>query len=335
MKIIRSPIPNDETPSLVMALLPVDIVHYNILIKLPAKSLLRFKSVCKDWYNLINSSKFISIHQKHTLESHDSCDLLLFFDSEITWTWTWTLFYTYLDATNYTSRIRTKMETFEDSFDIVGSFNGLICLKFSGSGFLLCNPVTREYSRLINCPNLFDPVHLRDVYYGSGYDVVSHDYKIVDIESRATEFGQDWIAYVYSTNSNSWKKDQKNHDPIRRWRYPDKSVVVNNKSHWITSNYTPLCSESILTFNLHAEELGEITYPTSLQTDRKLELMVSRGRLCTFATHPIFSNVSMWVMKEYGVVESWTLLYEIVGAQISTEHFRIVTHLSMRDHEEC
>ncbi|XP_074311575.1 F-box protein CPR1-like isoform X2 [Silene latifolia] len=97
----------------------------------------------------------------------------------------------------------------------------------------------------------------------------------------------------------------------------------------------------ILMFDLHTEELRKISYPTSLQRHAgcPLELMVSRGRLCTLAAHYSFrshhSTASMWVMKDYGVVESWTILYEVVGKKISSpQYFEIITHLSRNDSEE-
>ncbi|XP_074313650.1 F-box protein CPR1-like [Silene latifolia] len=332
MKIIVNPIPNDKTRN-IMALLPIDIVFYNILTKVPAKSLLRFKSVCKDWYNLINSSNFRNIQHTHTLESHDSSDFLVV-SSRCGVLVNQFLFYImYLDAPNYT---HGKSRTFDSCWDIVGSSNGLICLKNLGSGFLLWNPVTKEYSRLIKSPSSLASVHISFEYYGFGYDVVSHDYKIVNIEFRDAEFRRDCIFHVYSRGSNSWKESQKYPDSILGYKeYFGRNVVVNNKLHWITFKRTAI--KIILIFDLHTEELREISYPTSLRHAKEHDLMVSRGRLCILATthwpskHP---NVSIWVMKEYGVVESWTKLYEVEGEQISSKYFRIITHQSKKDGEE-
>ncbi|XP_074313651.1 F-box protein CPR1-like [Silene latifolia] len=340
MKIIVTPIPNDQTPS-VMALLPVDILYYNILTKIRAKSLLRFKCVCKDWYNLINSSNFRNIQHKHTLqlESRDSSDFLVVsdtygLDSDDTRGTIWPLLYTYLDAPNYTSGINRKMEAFEVSCHIVGSSNGLICLQFEGSGFSLCNPVTREYSRLIKSPLLASDGFL-DAYNGFGYDVVSRDYKIVNI----TKFQQNCIVHVYSTGSNSWKKVQKYPDLLHKsWGYNGKNVIVNNKLHWIMlKNDEDIRTNSIFMFDLDTEEFGDISYPTGLQMyDGSLDLRVSHGRLCTLqkSLPSTYRKFSMWVMKEYGVVESWTKLYEILGKRICTKYFWMITQLSRRDREE-
>ena len=52
-----------------MSLLPVDVI-IDILLKLPAKSLLRFKSVYKLWYDIINDPNFIESHFKQSNNLH-------------------------------------------------------------------------------------------------------------------------------------------------------------------------------------------------------------------------------------------------------------------------
>ncbi|PHT83831.1 hypothetical protein T459_12274 [Capsicum annuum] len=45
--------------------LPEDLILFNILLRLPVESLLRFKCVCKHWYALIKSPSFIEKHFHH------------------------------------------------------------------------------------------------------------------------------------------------------------------------------------------------------------------------------------------------------------------------------
>ena len=54
--------------------LPGDVI-VNILKRLPAKSLIRFQCVCKDWKNLIKTSSFIQDHLHHS--SHQNPSLFL------------------------------------------------------------------------------------------------------------------------------------------------------------------------------------------------------------------------------------------------------------------
>lgn len=46
-------------------LLPEDLVIDQILSRLPVKSLMRFKSVCKRWHSLPTNPSFIASHLKH------------------------------------------------------------------------------------------------------------------------------------------------------------------------------------------------------------------------------------------------------------------------------
>ncbi|XP_028752344.1 F-box/LRR-repeat/kelch-repeat protein At2g27520-like [Neltuma alba] len=49
--------------------LPLDIIR-NILKRLPVKSLVRFRAVCKDWKNLLESPYFIAVHYHHSAHSN-------------------------------------------------------------------------------------------------------------------------------------------------------------------------------------------------------------------------------------------------------------------------
>ncbi|KAK9673098.1 hypothetical protein RND81_12G145900 [Saponaria officinalis] len=163
--------------------IPDEIIYYGILTRLPVKSLLRFKSVCKDWYALIKSSTFIDTHLKYVLESHDSSDFMI-----VSVNYEPSYFYTYYDAPQFTSGIDVLLKEIDNYHPtrVVGSCNGLICLKLGfNSGLMLCNPITREYYRFIDpishrCSNNFRKYVDQ---YGFGYDIVTSHYKIVKITS--------------------------------------------------------------------------------------------------------------------------------------------------------
>lgn len=59
-----------------MAELPLELLIAEILSRLPVKSLLRFKSVCKSWYSLIEDPEFIKLHQSKNLNSNSNLYLL-------------------------------------------------------------------------------------------------------------------------------------------------------------------------------------------------------------------------------------------------------------------
>ncbi|KAK3010480.1 hypothetical protein RJ639_012699 [Escallonia herrerae] len=75
-------------------------------------------------------------------------------------------------------------------------------------------------------------------------------------------------------------------------------------------------STAIAAFDLADEEFKEVAPPTDADISRihHLSLAVIGGRLCSVDSR---SNVQldMWVMKEYGVTESWSKL-SIVGPNV-------------------
>ncbi|XP_074313592.1 F-box protein CPR1-like [Silene latifolia] len=314
-----------------MSRLPADIIHYNILTRLPIKSVLRFKTVCKDWYNYTNSSYFINIHRQDALhESHDYTDLLILcgtpdcFNSS----------HKYLEAPNYTSGIlELIIDVNYTHTSIVGTCNGLICIRCRSlddiSGFVLCNPVTREYSRFIKPPPInYDSILHRDCQYGFGYDVVSHDYKIVNI----TKLSHDSIVHVYSTNSSSWKEVEKASE--MNDVHGTCGVVASNKLHWfIWKRNQGNNDDGILSFDLDTDKFVAMPYPTSFKEYHydTITLVASIGRLYTIVTDFRLSRVSIWVMKEYGVTESWTKLYEIEQGQFSARLLLVITLRPRRD----
>lgn len=52
------------TSSIAYQNLPEDVI-IEILLRLPVNSLLKFKSVCRNWYSLIKSPNFIRKHMNH------------------------------------------------------------------------------------------------------------------------------------------------------------------------------------------------------------------------------------------------------------------------------
>ncbi|KAJ0606137.1 putative F-box domain-containing protein [Helianthus annuus] len=95
-------------------------VFEEILIRTDVKDLLRFKSVCKSWYSLITSRRFINLHLNH------SCN-----------------------KDRYNNELgHRRIRLTDDDDDLVGSSNGLICICSSTSRVLVGNPLTREVRQL-------------------------------------------------------------------------------------------------------------------------------------------------------------------------------------------
>ncbi|GLT54807.1 hypothetical protein SLA2020_279740 [Shorea laevis] len=108
------------------------------------------------------------------------------------------------------------------------------------------------------------------------------------------------------------------HYLIRYWSSP---VFVSGALHW-SANTPPrqgAFRNVIVSFNMKDEAFGEVGMPKSLQGLEGLNVTVALldGLLALVHRNEDGYEAShdVWVMKEYGVAESWTKLFDVrIGA---------------------
>ncbi|CAB4273083.1 unnamed protein product [Prunus armeniaca] len=193
----------------------------DILSRLPAKSLVRFSSVRKEWKALIRDPHFISQHLNLNIAKEDqSGRLLVKYRCNVTRKNVISLL---LHGTN--GYMLSKLEIPSSVMDshhlkLVGSSNGLLCFAHDKSAhlwspmILLWNPAIREFSVLpdsvIDSVNDDDNVQVRGVAHGFGHHPLIDDYKVVRIVSLSC-FGNAWIrAEVYSQKMDCWQEGHDN-----------------------------------------------------------------------------------------------------------------------------
>lgn len=293
------PLPISPPPSLAVILsrmpdVPPEIVT-DILSRLPAKSLMRFRSVCKRWYALIDSLDFVKMHFNHSQKTYRSRKLILGFLGT---------FYVDLASLDCAHPIKPPFST----SDISNSCNGLILVSGQNdSPSVIWNPFTRKYKTLPQSPVEFPPgVEIKSDYsrYGFGYDSVNDDYKVF----RAVEFRDSdlqWVgteAKVYSLKSNSWKKIDRFPYPIPRTR--GWGIFANGDLHTLITT-----ERAIVAFDLVSEKCHHIPLPSGLLSGSRLTVVALEGSLCLHSTRK--QRTDIWIMKEYGVKESWTKLLSV------------------------
>uniref|UniRef100_A0A1U7WG31 F-box protein CPR30-like n=2 Tax=Nicotiana sylvestris TaxID=4096 RepID=A0A1U7WG31_NICSY len=272
-------------------------------LRLTVKSLLKFRSVSKSWLSLISSPEFVNTHLSICVNNTEYTHhrLMLGLDKGLKVYSVRSLLYEdeSVEATNLD--FPTK-----GYFSIVGSVNGLICLRTGPNNLLLWNPSMRK---LKNCTAFIAAP--KGVFYlwGFGYDEVHDDYKVVRM-FYAVNGGNscDVNVEIYSLKSDSCKEIDgfqcgKIHSCLGK--------LVNGKLHWITSGAHPGSNDGDIIFiDLADEKWGMLEQPCHGEGEFYFKLGVLGSDLSIFRTYQS-AWADVWVMKEYGVKESWAKIYTI------------------------
>ncbi|WMV51432.1 hypothetical protein MTR67_044817 [Solanum verrucosum] len=90
-----------------------------------------------------------------------------------------------------------------------------------------------------------------------------------------------------------------------------RSVFVKGKLHWTThSRDQYVWGGGIVSFSLADENWGKVEEPCYGGKESISELGVFGNDLCGFS-HDLVIGVDVWVMKDYGITESWTKICTI------------------------
>ncbi|KAJ9558553.1 hypothetical protein OSB04_013167 [Centaurea solstitialis] len=278
-------VPNKEAMKALMMIenqveLPDELI-VQILSFLPAKSLLRWRSVSKSWLNLINSTKFKLMHLRNFNQLNPRYfvrRLDPFVDEE------W--FCVHLDDEDFTFDSGTQIELSFDSvylcFWIVDCCNGVLCLcdydEFNEYGFtletiILWNPSIRRKLTL-PLPMFYYGVEDPVVVLGFGYDIISDDYKVVSLtydEDSDTTRPQ---AEVYTLKTGIWREVMFPHNLSYSYiHYNWSPIFFNGCVHWIASD-SKWSHYSIMTFDITTELFGEFQLPWFLAREHFLKVSV-------------------------------------------------------------
>ncbi|KAF9591951.1 hypothetical protein IFM89_010398, partial [Coptis chinensis] len=330
--------------------MPEDVV-YRILLCLPVISLLRFKSVCKSWCSLIQSSIFIAqhlnyrstfkenyngnliiFHFQRTADSPrfpHSVDVNLFTDEKLEESLN-------LDLPYYCDRRGKYVDHRGDdngsiiNLHMVASLDGIICLHHRESGeILLWNPAIKQLRLLPE--GMLHPSRRRTqlhfgVRLGIGFDVKTNEYKVVRI--LLADLNSTCRVEVYSLSTDSWRII--NTDLSCGYFFSDPKAPLKSGIYcWLVriSNQIRYYCDSILTFDFSNELLGTIPLPDvcSIRYDVGSQLDIISEKIACICRKfsPVSSDtercssdnstchLDIWVLDEYGVKESWTKLYTI------------------------
>ncbi|KAK4430145.1 F-box/kelch-repeat protein [Sesamum alatum] len=288
--------------------LPEEII-VEILTRLPVKSLLKFRCVSKSWLSVISSPQFIKTH-------------LRFWAKDATFS-KYRIMLTISDPgfnLKHCSVRSLMCEPSTEAFNIdyprkhryravwvVGSCNGLICIAINEKDLFLWNPSTRISTKLPPVEVKMTPGFYN--IFGFGYNESSDDYKVLGIFCAFGNVGvYQSVVKLYSSKTNSWKRieDFKGGEPL-----DDSGKFAGGKLHFSTIRQIGLDFRwDIVSLDLDTEEYGIVEQPNYGEGLFESSLGVVGGCICILCNYEKV-RADFWVLKEYGIKESWTKVVSI------------------------
>lgn len=188
---------------------------------------------------------------------------------------------------------------------LIGSCNGLLCMYFNSSSdpfYGICNPILGEFLKVPRLSAYAD-------HSGFGYCLRMKQYKVVSFMYSPIDSSK-MVAAVHTLGSDSWRRGTES-APSPKLKPFDP--YLNGAIHWITTSSRP--SELICSFNLERERFGFIPPPSHFDAPYVgkvswINIGVLKGCLCVCSTYEDV-EFAVWAMREYGVQESWTKEFRI------------------------
>lgn len=288
--------------------LPDDVIQ-SILLRLPAKPLIRFKAVSRSWQKLISSPDFMkartslmNIENPRFQIIHTLCNGGIYLVRSAKHPYTEVL------------RLQPPFWPNDENLRTLGSYNGVVCMKtqiYAHPRIYFWNPTIMDYETIFDF--MQSEPRIKSFVYGFGYATTSSNayaYKLVKImyfHKVAPEIR------VYSVLENSWRNLGSVSLPY--YLHDGVTVCVNGYIHW-TIEPTRRCDEFpsfIATFDMYTDVLGEIKLPKCIPPKFKT-LSLSNGQLSLIveSSQQVFE---VWVMNNYGIPDSWTKNYVVRARQ--------------------
>ncbi|KAL3615097.1 hypothetical protein CASFOL_040758 [Castilleja foliolosa] len=306
--------------------IPWDSWH-EILVRLPAKSLLRCRAVSKAWRAFIDDGCFAKAYTKRQLTYNTNKNAIIRNSAGPPYHPLCSL---NLDALNFDgSNLQTVPVTPLDSTQRDGlNFPVAAC-----DGLMLIAPSKPEQKWQIRNPSThesldlpqFDLLKYHDVATGLGYDKSTDDYKAVVIDRHCRRPGDGesevrvYRTQIYSLKSDSWRTiaDFPGHN---MWGPSVPGVYMCGSLNWV--NYIPLQNyEKMIALDLGTETYRELRVPSVCKPiymgqNRYLDVLDS-GRLImtehSFTYMNKLQNFDVWVMQDYEADDSWVRCFSVEG----------------------
>ncbi|XP_029119676.1 F-box/kelch-repeat protein At3g61590 [Elaeis guineensis] len=290
----------DEGEELTVSLdsiLPDDILE-RILSFLPIASIIRAASVCKRWYDIIHSKRFLwanKLPQKpwYYMFTHSESPAGYAYDPILR---KWYGF---------------DLPCIEKSNWFVSSSCGLVCSmdNDSRSRIFVFNPITKDWKMLLEPPGAKFPDYST---LAISVDRKSHDYTVVMAKSKQVpgDFLQwDLCIHIYESGSRSWITPIK--EVLTGWRGGDESVICDGVLYCLIHSTGVLGTadlrHGLIMYDLSAQSSHTslmrtfVPVPCSLTCGRLMNLkerLVMVGGIAKYDRPDIIKGIGIWELHK-------------------------------------
>ncbi|KAL2921076.1 hypothetical protein RDABS01_012567 [Bienertia sinuspersici] len=303
-----------KNKTVAIPVLPEHLIVEQILPRLPVKSLIRFKSVSRNWLSIICSDDFQKLH----LKISSSCQTQAIIHKSF---FAFPSFLISFDKCNNVKECVELKDSYYPAFslskycsghpyscNVVGSSNGLVCLYYDYSCFILWNPATNQ-SQKVNVPYRISNTFLGGV--GFGYVSSIDDYRIGFMLGDNEHHNNPKVrVYVFSWRAQKWITMATVDDEF--YCGGENSVVVDD-----TLYFPPVA----LPLRIGALNLvsGQVKlFPWDVFQYRTFQ--VSRMKGCLSLCDTSYSNKdgykyvsNVWMLKQPDKWDSWEKLFSVRG----------------------
>lgn len=193
------------------------------------------------------------------------------------------------------------------------SCNGLVCLVIAASLLVLWNPLIRKYVCLPRPSPA--PTKTFEESFAFGYDSVNNDYKVLRLRLNGKGMRAKRVceAEVWSLARGDWKSLTSRRVKLCYTSFDRETASVNSALHWAQCDDYVRPRVLIVSFDLVNESFHQVEMPQNLIL-RKVRDNTHVSRygdsiaLFEIGFYEEVADFDLWLMKEYGVAESWTKL---------------------------
>lgn len=299
-----------QTKSAEIVASTVDLLT-EILLRLPIKSICRFKSVSKHWFYLISDPRFCQLLNPNP---NPAVGLFLPLSAASAAGEDHQCYEYEFVPFNSDKSFEFIKDHLPSGIRILQSCNGLmLCCKkitvlINDPEYFVYNPTTKKYLSILPKPEETDGIWKRIRGINLAFDPVeSFHYKIVSVWSFESHQGTDhpdlhFQIIVYSTETNCWRVQS---HPFTSSANFEKGVYWNNAIHWMA---TVVNAESLY-FNVHNQTLSNIpnlplTYSRHCKRDHyfgescgHLHFIDMRRPLLKLVIYELKRDYSQWLVK--------------------------------------